>query len=59
MIVAAIRGEDEDLVAEAFQLLHCLAERGDDAVHFWDEGFGEEGNSHDRAKVILTGIQQR
>jgi hypothetical protein len=53
MIEAAFRGKDEDLVTEAFQLVDSLAEGGDDAIHFGNEGFSEEGNSHDRARLIL------
>ena len=52
VVETAIRGKDKDLVAKFFQLVDSLAEGGDDAVHFGDEGFSEEGNSHDRARLI-------
>ncbi len=59
MIVAAIRRKDQHLMPKALQLSHRLAKRGDDAVHFWNEGLGEESNSHNCARLIVTGIPQR
>jgi hypothetical protein len=45
-ISPAIRCKDQDLMPESPELLHCLAQGGNDAVSFWYEGLGEKGNSH-------------
>ena len=45
-VEAAVGRDDQDLVAEALELLDGLAESGDDSVDFGNKGFSEENNSH-------------
>jgi hypothetical protein len=49
---AARGGNDEHLMPERGELPYRLAERGDNSVHFRDEGLSEQRNSHEQVKKI-------
>src|ERR1035438_2750514 len=51
-----LRREDQHLVAHVVELPNGLAERGDNAVDFRNEGFGEERDSHEACQGLFFRI---
>ena len=51
-VEAACGRDDQDFVAEGFELLDGLAEGGDDSIDFGNKCFSEENNSHGPCQAL-------
>jgi len=49
--VAVAGGDDERLVVLCGEVIQKLGEHPDDAIHLWQEGFGDDRDSHEHPLI--------